>query len=179
MFVAEHLSRAQLRDAKSETRTNRFFADARLPSNERAELGDYSRSGYDRGHMAPAGDMPSAEAMAQSFSLANMVPQAPENNRGVWAKSVEMAVRNYVLKSGDEVFVLTGPAFTEGHSVDSSMARVWVPDHLYKLVYDPSANRAWAYWVSNQNDARVDGTISYQELTRRIGYELLPSLAAG
>ncbi len=54
--------------------------------------------------MAPAGDMPTAQAMAQSFSLANMVPQASEHNRGVWAKSVEMATRNHVRRADGNVF---------------------------------------------------------------------------
>jgi endonuclease G len=176
LFVAEHLTPEHLKAAKGESRTNKFFADARLPSAERAELDDYKGSGYDRGHMAPAGDMLTDSAMAQSFSLANMVPQAPENNRGVWAKSVEKAVRNYVQRTNDDVYVITGPVFDDGHTADSNMSRVWVPSYLYKLVYDPAKGKAWAYWVPNQNNAQVDGTITYKELTERLGVSLLPGL---
>ncbi|WP_153112067.1 DNA/RNA non-specific endonuclease [Propionivibrio limicola] len=132
-------------------------------------------SGFDRGHMAPAADMPTARAMAQSFSLANMVPQAPENNRGVWAKAVEKATRKYVQRTGGPVYVFTGPAFpTQPETI--GRGRVLVPTYLYKLVYDPSANRAWAYWIENSDQARGSWPISYQELVNRTGIEFLPGI---
>ena len=102
VYVAERLNQQSIADA-DEKRSNRFFADSRLRASERAELHDYQGSGFDRGHLAPAADMPTAQAMAQSFSLANMVPQAPEHNRGVWARSVEMATRKYVARASGDV----------------------------------------------------------------------------
>lgn len=176
IFSVERLTRAQLADAADEERTNRFFADARLPTAERATLEDYKGSGYDRGHQAPAADMPTAQAMAQSFSLANMVPQAPENNRKTWA-GIESDTRKYVRRATGPVYVFTGPVFDASGAQVIGPGRVWVPHYLYKLVYDQSANRAWAHWVENTNDARPGKPISYAELVRRTGIEFLPGIS--
>jgi endonuclease G, mitochondrial len=175
VFVAEKLSRSSIADA-DEKRTNRFFADARLRASERAELDDYRNSGYDRGHLAPAGDMPTAQAMAQSFSLANMVPQAPEHNRGVWAKSVEMATRKYVAASAGDVFVITGPVFAPSIAASPSIGanQVHVPKYLFKLVYDQAKNKAWVHWQENSDSTQGTKPISYAELVKRTGIEFLP-----
>ncbi len=178
VYAVEKLTRHQLENARDETRTDRFYPEARLRAAERAALNDFKGSGFDRGHMAPAGDMPTAQAMAQSFSLANMVPQVPENNRGVWAKAVEKATRKYVLRADGPVFVFTGPVFSKSH-VTIGGNKVWVPTYLYKLIYHPQTNRAWAHWVENAPRARVGKPISYQELVNRIGIEFLPGIQPG
>lgn len=172
IYSAERLNREVLLEARYNQRTNKFYADARLPRAERAELEDYRGSGFDRGHMAPAGDMATPESMAQSFSLANMVPQYPINNRKAWA-SIEKATRKYVMRAAGDVYVITGPVF-DGTPPTIGPDHVWVPQHLFKLVYDPSTNRIWAHWLDNTDDARVGKPISYEELVRRTGIEFLP-----
>lgn len=176
VYAVERLNRARLVDAQDEERTNKFYEEARLPSSERSRLDDYKRSGYDRGHMAPAADMPNANAMAQSFSLANMVPQAHENNRGVWAKKVEKATRQYAMRASGDVYAFTGPVFSNRPVMTIGSGRVWVPSHLYKLVYDTQTNRAWAYWIENLDSAELGNPISYEELVRRTGIEFLPGI---
>ena len=177
VFVAEKLNKATLVNVH-ETRTNKFYSDSRLRSSERATLEDYKGSGFDRGHMAPAGDMTTAQSMAQSFSLANMVPQAPEHNRGVWAKTVEKATRKYAVRATGDVFVITGPVFlpTIEQSPSIGLGHVHVPKYLFKLVYDQSKNRAWAYWQENDNATRASSPITYSELVKRTGIEFLPGL---
>ncbi len=175
LYVAERINRAVLQDAAGEKRTNRFFADARLPQAERAALDDYKGSGYARGHMAPAANMRSPEAMAQSFSLANMVPQAPRNNQGPWA-GIEKATRKYAMRASGDVYVITGPVFDDsGETIGAG--RVRVPRYLFKLVYDPVERRAWAHWLENTEQARTSRPIEYGELVRRTGIEFLPGTA--
>lgn len=171
VFAAERLNRTLVADA-DEKRTNRFFSDARLPSAERATLDDYKGSGYARGHMAPAGDMPTAQAMAQSFSLANMVPQNQKQNSGPWSQ-IEKATRQYASRAQGDVYIITGPAFASNPPTIGTN-KVAVPSHLFKLVYDAETKKAWAHWQTNADDARADKPISYEELTKRIGMELLP-----
>lgn len=177
LFVAERLNKEQLDDAKDEKRTNRFFADARLPSSERAQLEDYKHSGWSRGHMAPAADMPTAQAMAQSFSLGNIVPQAPINNQKAWA-SIEKATRKYVMRAQGDVYVITGPVF-DANPRTIGLGGVHVPTYLYKLVYDATTNRAWAHWIENTDEAHAGRPISYRELVQRTGIEFLPGVKVG
>ena len=170
IYVVEKLNRDRLLKAH-EKRTNHFYEEARLRANERSTLRDYAGSGYDRGHNAPAGDMADENSMAQSFSLANMMPQAPENNRGVWAKLVEKSTRQYVLnRAQGDVFVFTG-SVGEGGTI--GLSRVVVPTHLFKLVFDQQRGRAWAYWVENTNDAHLEQPISYEELKQKTQIDFL------
>lgn len=177
LFVAERLNKTHLNDAKGEKRTNRFFADARLPYAERAQLEDYKGSGWSRGHMAPAANMPTAQAMAQSFSLANIVPQAPRNNQKAWA-GIEQATRKYAMRAEGDVYVITGPVFDDNAQALGPGA-VRVPKYLYKLVHDASKNRTWAHWIENADGAHAGPPISYAELVQRTGIVFLPSGGAG
>ncbi|TCP10712.1 DNA/RNA non-specific endonuclease [Simplicispira metamorpha] len=173
VFVAQKLNRALVADA-DEKRKDRFFADARLPEAERAKLSDYKNSGYSRGHMAPAGDMPTPAAMAQSFSLANMVPQVISHNSGAW-KKIETDTRLYASRAIGDVYIITGPVFGERETLIKN-SDVHVPTHIFKLVYDEAQNRAWAHFQENAEGVRAGEPISYEDLVQRIGMELLPSV---
>ncbi len=175
LYVAEVLTRQRIQAARDEARTDVFFSDARLPARERATLEDYRGSGYDRGHMAAAANMDTPQAMAQSFSLANIVPQSAELNRNAWAK-VEIDTRRYVMRAKGPVYVITAPVFASQPVKTIGVGRVWVPTHMFKLVYDPAAGRAWAHWSENSDAARIGAPISYQELVRRTGVNWLPGM---
>lgn len=173
LWVAEHLTPRRARDARELNRLNNFHADPNLPPNERAELSDYVRSGFDRGHMAPAGDMTTPQGMDESFSLANMVPQNSDKNRNLW-ESIERAVRDYSERH--EVYVVTGPIF-QGENLQALKGRVLVPTHIAKAIYDPERNQAGAYLTTNQsgNDYKI---ISLAELQQLSGIDVFPHLPA-
>jgi len=118
--------------------------------------------------------MPTPTAMAQSFSLANIVPQDAKHNGGAWAK-IEQDTRHYVRRARGDVFVITGPVFAEDAPAIGAN-RVKVPAYLYKLVYDATTQRAWAHWQQNREGETVRRPISYAELVKRTGIEFLPGL---
>ena len=184
IYTVEKLIRENLMGPRPR-RSNQFYEEARLPLAERAQLSDYRGSGYDRGHNAPAGDMHTDKSMAQSFSLANMMPQAKQNNQGIWAKNVEEPTRLYTKRASGEIYVFTG---STGNAGSIGRNRVTIPTHLYKLVYDPAKNSAWAYWIENTNEANMSPPISYQDLMQKTGIDFhlpldqnptIPRTAAG
>ncbi len=174
VYASEHLTRASVAAARIVDRTDSFHEEDRLPVASRARLDDYVRSGFDRGHMAPAGDMPSESAQAESFTLANVVPQDRALNRGLWA-AIEESVRRLAVARG-QLFVVTGTIYA-GTSIDSVDGRVLVPTSLFKAVYDPARGEAAAYLVPNRSDADWR-SIPLGELTTLSGIDVFPGLVA-
>ncbi len=174
LWSAEHLTPARIEHARSlpRLRSNAFHEEPRVPEEERSELSDYRRSGFDRGHMAPNGDMSTPEAQEESFSLANMIPQDPCNNEVLW-EGIESAVRDIAL-SGDEVFVVTGPAFLGAESAKPQRPRACAHPYL-QGVYVPSRNAAAAYFAPN-DDSQNWETLSIAELETRVGIDVFPEL---
>lgn len=172
LYSAEHLTQDKLEAAKTLSRKDSFHPEATLPARDRAELSDYSRSGYDRGHMAPNADFATRSAQAESFSLANMVPQVHANNAGIWA-AIEGAARQLAINEG-EVYVVSGPAFI-GSDIQR-VGNVLVPTHIWKVLYSPKQQRAGAYLVTN-DDTREYSAVTVSDLEKMIGVSLLPGLS--
>lgn len=172
LWSAEHLTRDSLKAAKEVKREDSFHAEATLPPKHGAELADYAHSGFDRGHMAPAADMPTVQAQHESFSLANVVPQNRKNNQVLWS-AIEGATRHLVNVRG-ELYVITGPVF-EGDKIERINGRVFVPTQVFKAVVDPSANEG-AAWIAPNDDSGNYQVISIAELEKKTGINLFPKL---
>jgi len=174
LYAAEHLTRESVAAARMVARDDSFHEEERLPAAERSQLEDYVHSGFDRGHLAPAGDMPTPEAQAQSFSLANIVPQNRAFNRGLWS-GIEESVRRLASQRGT-LYVVTGAVFTGG-VVDALKSRVLVPTQLYKALYDPASGEAGAYLAPNRGGGEWRA-VSMDELRAVAGVDVFPGLPA-
>ena len=119
---------------KAAKRTDKFRSDPEIPTGS-ATTGDYRRSGYDRGHLAPAADMAfSGQTMADSFFMSNMSPQKPAFNRGIW-KDLEALVRCFAITER-KIVVVTGPILPKKKTVTIGTNQVTVPTHYYKVIFD-------------------------------------------
>lgn len=172
LWSAERLTRERIQNARTLARTDSFRSESRLPHGRRAELADYNRSGFDRGHLSPNGDMANANTQYESFSLANIAPQNGTHNRNVW-RHIETTTRNLTTKYGD-VYVVTGVVFAT-NKVERIGGRVLVPSHFFKAVYLPSLNQAAVYYSPNAERPSYE-VISLSELTRRTGMIVFPAL---
>ncbi len=172
LWSAEYLDRKRLNQAKEIDREDKFHEESRLPESMRAKVSDYSGSGFDRGHLAPNGNMANRNQQYDSFSLANIAPQSPRNNRYIW-RNIESATR-YLTQQYGEVYSITGVAFTDKNPRQLD-ERVLVPSHFFKAVYIPAINQAGVYYAPNDNSERMD-VISIDELTVRSGIDVMPML---
>ena len=172
LWSAEHLTRSEVNAARSLKRVDRFHAEPSLPESARAELADYVRSGYDRGHMTPSGDMASEQAQQESFTLANMAPQLPSLNRGLW-EEIESTTRNLAVRDGD-VYIVTGPMFAA--NAQKLNNRVDIPAAFYKAVYDPQGGVIGAYVAWNAEDSRMR-TVTIAQLRDALGFDPFPALS--
>lgn len=115
------------------SRVGSFDVDSTAPGCARPW--DYTLSGYERGHMVPAGDLKWSErAMMQSFKMTNVCPQAKALNEGGWAK-LEEKVREWATRDS-AVIVITGPILTPGMKTIGRL-HVAVPKHFFKIVLAP------------------------------------------
>ena len=145
IWVIEHLTAAKANG--SIARYNKFLPDPDLNEGARAELEDYKKSGYDRGHMAPAGNNTQNDViMSESFNLSNMVPQVANNNRGIW-KQLETFERQWATAPGTDFYIISGGIYDQGHPVVGN--GLGIPTRLYKIIIEKNSKKVQAYLMPN------------------------------
>lgn len=118
----------------SESRSNKFWSD---PELEGCPLpADYRNSGYDRGHMCPAGDQKwSREAMHDCFVMANMCPQDHSLNTGAW-NTLENKERTWA-KRDSAIVIVAGPIYENTDTITIGENGVRVPGAFFKVIAAP------------------------------------------
>lgn len=129
-WVAWELTAQEAKSKKVE-RANKFVPNPYVKGAS-AMNEDYTRTGFDRGHLAPAGDMKwSAKAMRESFYLSNICPQDPGLNRGAW-NDLEILCRLWAVENGT-LLIVAGPVI-EKDMRRMGKNRVGVPSAFYKVI---------------------------------------------
>lgn len=132
---------------------NQFIPDKKTDRGSALST-DYSASGYDRGHMVPAGDFKCCQdLMDETFYMSNICPQVPDFNRGIW-ENIESRIRGWSVRD-EELYIVTGPVLSKGMKTIGRYNNVAVPRSFYKIVlYYPKDNpkkaRAIAFMLPNE-----------------------------
>jgi endonuclease G, mitochondrial len=158
-------------------RSNRFRVDPEVKTGTANDL-DYKGTGYDKGHLAPAGDMGWSETtMQESFYYSNMSPQDPGFNRGVW-KRLEELVRSWAVED-QVIYIVTGPVLTNGLPTIGTN-EVAVPKYFYKviLVKQESGSRELGFIIPNAaSGAPLQSfTVTIDSVETITGIDFFPAL---
>ena len=161
-------------------RTNKFQRESRLAGKDASDE-DFKGSGLDKGHLVPAADMAwSSQSMFESFSYANVSPQQPGFNRGIW-KRLESQVRDWAatLEVDDTLglFVWSGPVLSRKYPL-STYGRLRIADAFYKVVYHPREARVAALLLphASSKSSLASYLVSVDSLEKITGMDFLGGL---
>lgn len=188
-WVSWQLNRTWLGDVP---RRDEFRPDDQLPPSWKlVKPSDYNNSGFDRGHMLPSGDRTRTVAdNASTFVMTNILPQAPDNNRGPWAE-LEDYCRDLVRQEGRELYIIVGGAGTRKTIADG---RVTVPASTWKVIVVMDRpglgieavtpqSRVIAVEMPNRQGIREKDwqafRVSVDQIEQKTGYDLLSNVPTG
>jgi len=170
------------------SRLNNFRPDYRVPEMYRADLVDYEKSGYDRGHLVSSANQKEVEVQnSETFLLSNMSPQVPEFNRGIW-KTLEQKVRKLNSRKDIlETYVLSGPIFYFDKKVkcigkdDKNEVNIPVPHAFFKSILSESktgAIKMYSFIIANEEKSEKlnDFAVSTRKIERYTGIHLWENL---
>lgn len=155
-----------------------YFIEDEKVKTKSAHWRNYKNSGYDRGHLCPAGDRRmSIDAYTETFLTSNISPQDRDFNAGIWNR-LEQKVRYWAGKY-DGVYVVTGGVL-KGDMNTIGDENVSVPNEFFKIVLDVSNGKykAIAFLIPNKSLEKsfYEYTVSIDEIEAKTGINFFPNL---
>ena len=140
-------------------RTNNFRQDKKVSTGS-ATSTDYQNPDYQRGHLAPAGDMKlSNNMMSESFLLSNISPQNKSFNKGGWLQ-LEKLVRFW--GSNSTLYITTAGILTDSPLNQIGKNNVTVPARFYKIIFDPKKQEVISFIMPN---SKINNDLDYYIVT--------------
>lgn len=174
-WVAYELKKSNLSNNSFE---RPYFNEDKSVTTRSADWRNYKKSGYDRGHLCPAGDRKySYEAYSETFLTSNISPQDREFNAGIWNR-LEQKIRFWADKY-DGVYVVTGGVL-KGNMNTIGDENVSVPNEFYKIVVDitDGKHKAIAFLIPNKPSSKsfYEYVVSIDEIEAKTGIDFFPNL---
>lgn len=167
-FTIHHLHTSDFVTNAKAKRLSNFYVDDINLGKKSATNADYSKSGYDRGHMVPAGDYDASQLLKnETFYLTNICPQLPNLNRGIWNR-LEQEIRNYVQFIDTSAVIITGSIIDSNKTMKIGPSGVGVPNYFYKILYFPESQKMYAFLFSNEMKEYSSNLEDYQVTVRDI-----------
>jgi endonuclease G, mitochondrial len=173
-WIAYRLSAENLKNTLFERQDN-FMSDPAI-NTESASPDDYAKSGFDRGHLAPAADFTwTKEGLDESFYMSNISPQVPGFNRGIW-KKLEEQVRTWA-KANHKIYIVTGPVIDK-KAKKIGKNKVSVPRYYYKAILDIQEPELKAIGFLMKNEKSSEDIMSFamsiDDLEKKTGLDFFP-----
>ena len=177
-WVAYELTRDEVNGTISRPSNSPFKPDPDYDGPQPSR-NDYTRSGWDRGHMAPAADMKwSEQAMLESFYFTNICPQQHNFNAKDWERLEEKA--RQLAQSKGSLYVICGPIITTNEHGTIGPNQVTVPDSFFKafLYKDDKGYHSIAYIMPNRQTGQPSSNyaLTVNDLEKQIGLDLFTNL---
>ncbi len=132
---------------------NSFYTEKNLPKKYRTYTKDYTHTGYDRGHLANDASFDySQESVRKTYSMANIIPQAPQVNRRTWIKA-EKLERSVAVNLG-KVNVLNGVLYSQNLKRIGTH-QIAVPYAFWKMIYNDEAGYKKCFYYENNNNINI------------------------
>jgi len=153
-YVAYTLDGSKVNSVNIKKRSS-FYTEKNLKKKYRSHTKDYTHTGYDRGHLANDASFDyDKKVVRKTYTMANIIPQAPTVNHKTWIKA-EKLERKVAVSLGT-VKVLNGVIYSSNPK-RIGKNRVAVPDAFWKMIYNDSKNYKKCFYYENDLSAKAKG----------------------